>query len=41
MGLKYLSDPKLQGCNRWSLGIDKQFQYKLYNGYNNLSIAGI
>ena len=38
MWWNYLSIPKLQRCNRWSLGMDKQFHPILYNGCNHLSI---
>ena len=30
VGWNYLSIPKLQRCNRWSLGMDKQFHPTLY-----------
>ena len=30
MGWNYLSIPKLQRCNRWSLGMDKLFHLTLY-----------
>ena len=36
----YLSIPKLQRCNRWSLGMDKWFNLTLYNGCNYLSMLG-
>ena len=41
MGWNYLSIPKLQRCNRWSLGMDKLFHPILYNGYNYLSMLGL
>ena len=28
--------PNFNGCNRWSLGMDKEFHPTLYNGYNYL-----
>ena len=36
----YLSIPKLQLCNRWSLGMDKWFHPTLYNGCYYLSMLG-
>ena len=41
MGWNYLSIPKLQRCNRWSLGIDKLFHPIHYNGCNYLSMLGL
>ena len=41
MGWNYLSIPKLQRCNRWSLGMDKLFHPILYNGYYYLSMPGL
>ena len=41
MGLNYLSIPKLQRCNRWSLGMDKLFQATLYQACNYLSMLGL
>ena len=41
MGWNYLSIPILQQCNRWSLGMDKQFYPRLYNGCNYLSMLGL
>ena len=41
MGWNYLSIPKLQRCNRWSLGMDKWFHTTLYNGCNYLSMLGL
>ena len=41
MGWNYLSIPKLQRCNRWSLGMDKQFHPTFYNGCNYLSMLGL
>ena len=41
MEWNYSSIPKLQRCNRWSLGMDKQFHPTLYNGCNYLSILGL
>ena len=37
----YLSIPKLQRCNRWTLGMDKQFRHTHYNGCNYLSMLGL
>ena len=36
-----LSIPKLQRCNRWSLGMDKLFLPMLYKGCNYLSMMGL
>ena len=36
-----LSIPKLQRCNRWSLGMDKLFHTTVYNGCNYLSMLGL
>ena len=41
MGWNYWHIPDLQRCNRWSLGMDKQFQFTLYNGCGYLSILGL
>ena len=38
MGWNYLSIPKLQRCNRWSLGMDKSFHPTLYQACNYLSM---
>ena len=38
MGWHYLSIPKLQRCNRWSLGMDTLFHPTHYNGCNYLSV---
>ena len=38
MGWNYLSIPKLQRCNRWSLGMNKYFHPTLHNECNYLSI---
>ena len=38
MGWNYLSIHKLQRCNRWSLGMDKQFHPTLYYVCNYLSM---
>ena len=38
MGWNYLSIPKLQRCNRWSLGMDKLFHPTLYQVYDYLSM---
>ena len=40
MGWNYLSIPKLQRCNRWSLGMDKVFHLTLYWTYDYLSMLG-
>ena len=40
-GINYLSIPKLQRCNRWSLGMDKHFYPTLCNGCYYLSIVGL
>ena len=37
----YLYIPKLQRCNRWSLGMDKLFHPIFYNGCNCLSMLGL
>ena len=41
MGWNYLSIPKLQRLNRWSLGMDKLFPPMLDNGCNYLSMLGL
>ena len=41
MGWNYLSIPKLQRCNRWSLGMDMQFHLTLYQACNYLSMLGL
>ena len=41
MGWNYLSIPKLQRCNRWSLGMDRKFHPIHYNGCNYLSMLGL
>ena len=41
MGRNYLSIPKLQRCNRWSLGMDKQFHPALFWACNYLSMLGL
>ena len=41
MGWNYLSIPKLQRCNRWILGMDKQFHLTLYQACNYLSMLGL
>ena len=41
VGWKYLSIPKLQRYNRWSLGMDKLFHPILYNRYNYLPMLGL
>ena len=41
MGWNYLSIPKLQRCNRWSLGMDKYIHPTFYNGCNYLSMLGL
>ena len=41
MGRNYLSIPKLQWCNRWSLGMDKQFHPTLYWTCDYLSMLGL
>ena len=38
--MKLLSIPKLQQCNRWSLGMDKQFHPTHYNACNYISMLG-
>ena len=40
VGWNYLSIPKLQRWNRWSLGMDKLFHSTRYHGYNYLSMLG-
>ena len=40
VGWSYLSIPKLQRCNRWSLGMDKWLHPTHYNGCNYLSMLG-
>ena len=39
-GWNHLSIPKLQRCNRWSLGMDMLFHPTFYNGCNYLFILG-
>ena len=41
MGWNYLSIPKLQRCNRWSLGMDKLFHRTLYQACDYLSMLGL
>ena len=41
MGWNYLSIPKLQRYNRWSLGMDKLFHPILYNGCDYISMLGL
>ena len=41
MWWNYLSIPKLQRCNRWSLGMDKQFHPTLYQAGYYLSMLGL
>ena len=41
MGWNYLSIPKLQRCNRWSLGMDKWFHPKLCWTCDYLSMLGL
>ena len=41
MGWNYLSIPKLQRCNRWSLGMDKWFHPTLYWACDYLSMLGL
>ena len=41
MGWNYLSIPKLQRCNRWSLRMDKQFHPTFYQACNYLSMLGL
>ena len=41
MGWNYLSIPKLQRCNRWSLGMDEQFHLRLNWACNYLSMMGL
>ena len=40
MGWNYLSIPKLQWCNCWSLEMDTKFLLTLYNVCNYLSMMG-
>ena len=37
----YLSIPKLQWCNHWSFGMDKQFHPILYRACDYLSMLGL
>ena len=39
--LTYLSIPKLQRLHRWSLIMDNQFHFTLYNGCNHLFMLGL
>ena len=41
MGWNYLSIPKLQRCNRWSLGMDKLFHPTLYMACDYVSMLGL
>ena len=41
MRWNYFSISKLQWLHHWSLGMDKQFHLKLYNGCNYLSMLGL
>ena len=41
MGWNYLSIPKLQRCNRWSLEMDKWFHPTLYQTGDYLSMLGL
>ena len=41
MGWHYLSIPKLQRCNRWSLRMDKSFYLILNWACHNLSMLGV
>ena len=41
MGWNNFSIPKLQRCNRWSLGMDTLFHPTLYDGCNYLSMLGL
>ena len=41
MRWNYLSIPKLQRLQRWSLGMDKLFHLTLYNECNYLSMLGL
>ena len=41
MGWNYLSIPKLQRCNRWSLEMDKQFHLTLCQVCDYLSMLGL
>ena len=40
MWWKYVSIPKLQLCNRWNLGMGKEFRRTLYWACNNLFMLG-
>ena len=40
-GWKYLSIPKLERCNRWSLGMDKLFHPTVYWACDYLSMLGL
>ena len=39
--MELLSIPKLQRCNRWSLGMDKQFNPTFYQACNYLYMLGL
>ena len=41
MGWNYLSIPKLQWYNRWSLGMDALFNPTLYDSCNYFSMLGL
>ena len=41
MDWNYLSIPKLQRCNRWSLGMDNKFHLTFYQTCNYLSMLGL
>ena len=41
VGWNYLSIPKLQQCDRWSLVMNKQFHPTLYDGRDYLSMQGL
>ena len=41
MGWSYLSIPKRQRLHCWSLGMDKWFHPRLYNGWNYFSMLGL
>ena len=41
MGWDYLFIPKLQRCNRWSLGMDTWFHPTLYRACDYLSVLGL
>ena len=41
MGWNYLSIPKLQRRNRWSLGMDNEFHTTIYNECNYLFMLGL